>query len=379
MSKKDEEIEEMDYGQGRASFGGNLYQEFVSNTQPKEPQKQTRFDNTFEPEPMQAPDRDFAKFEKYTKGIGSKLLMKMGYKPGQGLGAGGKGINAPIDVKLRPAKMGIGHGGFDERTDAVKKELQVHEETPKLNYRWKQTNKKRVRTYKTAQQLIKEQEEQAVPVTATPTITKIRDLTGKDERIITDMSELSVENVLSKSERLPELRFNVSMIAQLSQTDLLHISRQMRMENSHKERLKKEVSENKSLVEKETKKLNRAFEIQKIVYECNKSAFEQSQILSSPDIHPSIIKHLFGQNFDLLFKEYYVEFKEYHLDMFVISLISPILKHLLSNWDPLSDPEYCVDILSELTAMFPKENTHMSCFEAMLFTIWLPKVRQEIR
>jgi hypothetical protein len=75
-----------------------------------------------QPKTAAAPDKEFAGFEKYSKGIGSKLLKKMGYKEGFGLGADGSGINAPIDVKLRPTKMGLGHGGFDERTETVIRE-----------------------------------------------------------------------------------------------------------------------------------------------------------------------------------------------------------------------------------------------------------------
>lgn len=52
------------------------------------------------PRPLpQKPHKEFAKFNAHSKGIGLKLMQKMGYKVGSGLGQDGKGIVNPIDVK----------------------------------------------------------------------------------------------------------------------------------------------------------------------------------------------------------------------------------------------------------------------------------------
>lgn len=63
-------------------------------------------------------------WEKHTKGIGSKLMAKMGYKGSGGLGGKRRqklagegavtGIARPIEVKVRPANLGLGFGNFTE-------------------------------------------------------------------------------------------------------------------------------------------------------------------------------------------------------------------------------------------------------------------------
>ncbi|KAJ3257787.1 Tuftelin-interacting protein 11 [Boothiomyces macroporosus] len=320
-------------------------------------------------------DQEFGAFNKHTKGFGLKMLLKQGYVPGQGLGRDGAGIATPIEVNLRP--QGAGLGMVEEKSKSTKK--QEVKEVANLPS-WKKSVKKRKPKYKTAQQIIAEQAESGtVPVTAQPTTTKIRDLTGKEEKIVTDMADLLKEKEQA-TERLPELLHNMKLLTDLCQNELLHIARQNRIEIAMQERYNTEIKATKELISDHERKLARLEKILEIALQVQQISSSNSWKLSAPDVSPKIINELFGSHFATIAKEYLEEYQAYNLDSLVVSIFTPVFKNNMKRWSPLENPTFMLDDLyqwSQLAVPSHDKDT-MSLFEHMIYSYWLPKVRQAI-
>ena len=54
----------------------------------------------------------FGQWEKHTKGIGSKLMAKMGYVHGTGLGKEGEGRTEPVEAMVFPPGRSLGNSKF---------------------------------------------------------------------------------------------------------------------------------------------------------------------------------------------------------------------------------------------------------------------------
>ncbi|KAK9761265.1 hypothetical protein K7432_013958 [Basidiobolus ranarum] len=331
-----------------------------------------------------------AQFTKY--GFGWEMLQKMGYKAGEGLGLQKDGIVDPIEVKLRPGKIGIAYKGFREKTEQAKQRERKHgsgvdtDETSTPEPEDRERGKKGVRRekrpsrpktkYKSVQEIMNR-----VDAAFDGSTQKIIDMRGPEIRELVSASELKHGSV--------EIKDDIRLIIDLSRGELDHLAREKRIEEHRLRSFQMERKRFQTIVDEDNARISRLNEITAIAKECEK-------LMKASMVDSSLTLDIYEDAFTRLKHEFKDELDTYPIDSLCVAVCSPILKRLLGDWDPLEDPTFQLGFLRKWKKLFKVANPlnsdgydsdvdmgiaksdEMKPYESMLYHLWLPRVRSAV-
>ncbi|QQP33031.1 Tuftelininteracting protein 11like [Caligus rogercresseyi] len=318
--------------------------------------------------------KGFGEWEKFTKGIGAKLLLQMGYQAGKGLGKDLQGRSTIVEAFQRKGKGAIGaYGREGSRPKASIGEAGADEEGERASSWRKESSKQASKVkyvYKSIDQVLDEGKWRKVRETpeAKAAHTKVIDMTGKEHRVLSGYHAIAsskhvpdedvemstdLSKVPSSSSSihfdLPELTHNLDMLVDMCEENIISSDRKVKYHKDRIEVLTNEEEKLSAVVERganEIKSVKRILEALDFIEEQHGS----SKLLSSEDI------------------------------------VNPILKAELEMWNPLvsSSPEsekvrnnfhswksvLCINPRADS----PQDDPYYS----ILWETWMPKVRTTI-
>uniref|UniRef100_A0A8C1AJQ1 Tuftelin-interacting protein 11 n=1 Tax=Cyprinus carpio carpio TaxID=630221 RepID=A0A8C1AJQ1_CYPCA len=313
--------------------------------------------------------QDLGSWEKHTRGIGQKLLQKMGYVPGKGLGKNAQGIVNPIEAKLRKGKGAVGAYG-NERTQqslqdfpVVDSEEEEEKEFQRELGQWRKeagTAKKKPKySYKTVEELKAHgkltNRGMSRPAGELAQV-KVIDMTGREQKVYHSYSHMSQkhsvpeEAPLSVSTReqktsgfsLPELEHNLELLIELTEQDILQSARCLQHEKDTVVTLTHESDTLQVRLAEEEQALGR---------------LEQT--------------------------EFYQEYKTLGLGDLAVSVVHPLLKERLRSWDPLKDCSDGLEEVGQWRAILESsqslhggaDTSNMDPYHRLIWEVWVPVMR----
>lgn len=320
----------------------------------------------------------------------ARMMAKMGYKEGQGLGTTGQGIINPIEAQARPTGAGLGavrektkQARDEERREAERRGETVEDssdEEKRRRRKKKEERKTESRSgtgtpvarakpqFRTAREMETDMEGLEVP----NVLKSLVDATGKEQKVLT-----STAGLMKSQDFVSQGEGEGLKIARRARNDLEAFADEW-----------KGLTERKKFIE-----------------------IEEAQVVEELDEYQSRVDHLTGliaavQELDFFehdetiiskFDEmtgkleamelkYRDVMDEYRLAEAAVAAIHPLFRQAMEEWEPFQNPTLLVPNLTRLQPLLshrnPKEEIRQrqstSPYETMIYTLWLPRVRSAL-
>ncbi|XP_064629175.1 tuftelin-interacting protein 11-like [Lineus longissimus] len=345
-------------------------------------------------------DRKLGTWEKHTKGIGAKLLGKMGHVHGRGLGKNLQGIVNPVEAQTRKGKAAVGFYGSErtksQRTQIVDQDEQEEVEFKEKLRQWKKTDdrkKKPKYNYVTADEVIASggirKKKHVVPSELSKV--KVIDMTGKEKRVLSSYSALAqrhdrpdddedIYDSLPEKRRafdMPELMHNLNMLVDMAEEEIITNDRRLKHSKDLAVNLTFEQEKLTEVLAQESKQIDKLQKICDMIESCEARLKEGAE-------NPLTLSEC-AKTFIELQDAYYEEYKLFELSNLAIAMITPLMKKHFEAYSPLIDSTWGLetmkswkDILHDGNRSLKSNENDMDAYDKLVWDIWMPYVRRAV-